>query len=134
MTEKEAIEIIKQVPLYRYECELEKGRQSDLFKALYMAIQALEEIQQYRAIGTVKEIRIREAQFKRLSEGYLVDLTSQREYRAIGTIEELQALKEKNEPKKVNEDDCCPICHTYGKDDNGVAGDYCPECGQKLDW
>lgn len=70
-------------------------------KYIDMAIQALEEIQQYRAIGT---------------------------------IEEFKALKDKAEPKKVDEDDCCPICHTYGKDDNGVAGDYCPECGQALDW
>lgn len=42
MTEREAVEIIKQVPLYRYECELEKHRQSDLFNALHTAIEALE--------------------------------------------------------------------------------------------
>ena len=42
MTVQEAIDLIKQVPLYRYECELEKGRQSDLYKALYMSIEALE--------------------------------------------------------------------------------------------
>lgn len=56
------------------------------------------------------------------------------DYEDIGTTEEFKALKDKAEPKKVDEDDCCPICHTYGKDDNGVAGDYCPECGQALDW
>ena len=44
------------------------------------------------------------------------------------------AALEKQIPKKVDEDDCCPLCHTYGKDDNGVAGDYCPNCGQKLLW
>ena len=42
MTENEAIEIIKFVPLYRYECELEKCRQSDLFQALSLSIEALE--------------------------------------------------------------------------------------------
>lgn len=42
MTVQEAIDLIKQVPLYRYECELEKGRQSDLFKALNLSIEALE--------------------------------------------------------------------------------------------
>ena len=42
MTVQEAIDLIKQVPLYRYECELEKGRQSDLYKALYISIEALE--------------------------------------------------------------------------------------------
>lgn len=38
MTVQEAKELIKQVPLYRYECELEKGRQSDLFQALNMCV------------------------------------------------------------------------------------------------
>ena len=42
MTENEAIEIIKFVPLYRYECELEKCRQSELFQALSLSIKALE--------------------------------------------------------------------------------------------
>ena len=42
MTVQEAIDLIKQVSLYRYECELEKGRQSDLYEALYLAIEALE--------------------------------------------------------------------------------------------
>ena len=55
-------------------------------------------------------------------------------YRAIGTIEEFKALKEKNEPKKVDEEYCCPICHTCGMDDDGIAGAYCTECGQKLNW
>lgn len=41
---------------------------------------------------------------------------------------------EKQKAKKVDEDDCCPLCRTYGKDDNGVEGLYCPNCGQKLDW
>lgn len=42
MTVQEAIDLIKQVPLYRYECELQKGRQSDLFKALNKAIEIME--------------------------------------------------------------------------------------------
>lgn len=42
MTEQEAVDILKSVPLYRYECELAKGRQSDLFNALDMSMQALE--------------------------------------------------------------------------------------------
>lgn len=55
-------------------------------------------------------------------------------YREIGTIEEFKELKEKNEPKKVDEDYCCPICHTCGMDDDGIKGTYCTDCGQKLDW
>lgn len=56
------------------------------------------------------------------------------QYRAIGTIEEFKALKEKSLEKKVDEEYCCPICHTCGMDDDGIAGDYCTNCGQKLDW
>ena len=36
-------------------------------------------------------------------------------------------------PVKPN-DNCCPKCSTYLKDDNGVEGDYCPNCGQAIDW
>ena len=40
MNNQKAIEIIKNTPLYRYECE--KENQSELFKALHVAVQALE--------------------------------------------------------------------------------------------
>ena len=76
---------------------------------LIKAIQALEEIQQYRAIGTVAE---------------------------------LQALKEKNEPKKptdiskVRDNEGyiglvgkCPSCGEILEEDTV----YC-DCGQALDW
>ena len=51
-----------------FHCDLLKP-DDDILQAYDEAIKSLEEIQQYRAIGTVKQIRIREAQFKRLSEG-----------------------------------------------------------------
>lgn len=41
---------------------------------------------------------------------------------------------EKQIPIKPNKYGCCPICTTYGKDDDGIEGDYCPGCGQRLDW
>ena len=53
------------------------------------------------------------------------------QYRAIGTVEEFKDLKEKNEPKKVayqGEHEKCPICGSFH-----VFGNYCTECGQKLD-
>jgi len=139
-------------------------------QTLIKAEKAIEEIQQYRAIGTVESLKglpaicdsLAESSMKAEKlieelkayraigtvEGYkrAVEVSKEnyylcaeykarlKKFEAIGTIDEFKALKEKNEPKKVNEDDCCPICHTYGKDDNEVAGDYCPECGQKLDW
>ena len=42
MTAQEAIKRIKETPLYRYEACLEEKRQSDLTKALLLAIKALE--------------------------------------------------------------------------------------------
>ena len=106
--------------------------------ALNAVTEAIDIIEQYRAIGTVKEIKIREAQFARLSEGYLSDLTSLREYQAIGTIEEFKALKEKNTPKKgipytsSNNHKFveCPGCHK----DMDLYYDFCQHCGQSVDW
>ena len=107
---------------------------------LKAVIVALEEIQSYREIGTVKEIKIREAQFARLSEGYLSDLTSLREYQSIGTVEEFKALKEKAEPKKPipldkwGEYHECPVCGKYSENALGCRYLYCPNCGCKYDW
>ena len=141
MTENEAKRQIKE-HLVIAGCE-------DLFcdvEALETAIQALEEIQQYRAIGSVKEIKIREAQFARLSEGYLNDLTLLREYQSIGTVEEFKALKEKNEPKKAigkrkYDEAYCPACNEVISDGEFWALDeyvhHCNYCGQAVkgvDW
>ena len=42
MTLEEAIDKIKWTSLYRYECDFEKEKQSDLFKALELAIETME--------------------------------------------------------------------------------------------
>lgn len=42
---EEAIEKIKQTPVYRYECELEEDSQSDLCKALCKAISDMEKFE-----------------------------------------------------------------------------------------
>ena len=92
---------------------------------LVVAIQALEEIQQYRAIGLTPELI-------EAMQGHNVALINDLgEYQAIGTIEELKALKEKNEPKKPIIHGLgqryCPICKCGGADHF-----YCARCGQKL--
>ena len=107
-----------------------------------MVNEILNELKQYRAIGTVKEIKIREAQFQRLSEGYLIDLTSLREYRELGTIADLQALKEKSVAKKVivyghndavgTDVGLCPMCN--GRPLRACDNQYCSDCGQHLNW
>lgn len=95
-----------------------------------VAIKALEEIQQYRAIGTVNE-------FKSLKENWLNKFDSLIEYRKIGTPEECRAAVEKQDkmPMRKGYDNgrirkCCGRCGCFVL----PASKYCSKCGQKLDW
>lgn len=91
-----------------------------------ICVKALEEIQQYRAIGTVEDIQLIFSLCKDLER--IV-----KKYEAIGTLDEFKVLKEKNEPKKIvrfEDGDKCPICNHWV----GFRYDYCDGCGQKLDW
>lgn len=141
MTENKAIEIIEYIKTFD---EMNFGATKN---ALDMAIKAFEEIQEYRAIGTVEGY---EAAIKSSIENYnlMKEYKAKlQDYEAIGTVEELKALKEKNEPKKPIPSDYekymdvvenakflrgaywCPNCkHTVR------SGTYCEDCGQKLDW
>ena len=83
MTENEAKEILLQIA---YDGEYPIGSS----EAFSIAIQALEEIQQYRSIGTVEELVKTQIREKVLN----VELES---YKEIGTIEEFKALKVENE-------------------------------------
>lgn len=59
------------------------------------------------------------------------------QYRAIGTIEEFKALKEKSEPKELEEHNfqdevhhyLCPSCRSIVS----FNQNYCDECGQALE-
>ena len=97
-----------------------------------IAIQALEEIQQYRAIGTVEQLEwCKDAShWKELFKEKL------EKYEAIDTIEEFKALKEKNVDKKAEWkfDDFtakfgnpyrCSNCDEEFED----TYNYCPNCG-----
>lgn len=156
MTENEAIEYmenevrcIKQASHCDRDC-LKCGlvkEEQPLLESFAVAIQALEEIQQYRAIGTVEEIQKKMEELDRWhadrineniknpfaytstsichncdhKDEYIEELEEEvEEYKAIGTIEEFKALKEKNEPKKV-------IHLTYDKH----YSYQCPSCGMK---
>lgn len=111
----------------------------------------LDELEQYRVIGTVEEI---ENSFKKTINAFdnanpliksALDILA--EYQAIGTIEEFKALKEKNTPYKPQEyEDRYYAC----KCDNILLPKWkkyptklmpkseglphCMACGQKLDW
>lgn len=87
-------------------------------KNMELIIKALEEVQQYRAIGTPEEFRV--------------------------SVEKQTAKKPYLQPVQKNEyreDECweCPSCDSflgYEVDcrDDHYRENYCPYCGQKLDW
>lgn len=113
MTENEKITINgKEVTLYR---EVETNLYRFSKDAVDMLLEALEEREQYRAIGTVEDI---EKGIKQSEEEFNMLM----EYRAIGTIDEFKALKEKSEPKKIKYEEYC-----------GFSDPVCPECKRDID-
>lgn len=77
------------------------------------AIEALEEVQQYRKIGTVEECR--EAVEKQISK--------EPDYEGDGY----------SNGQLVYDTWICPCCgHHYEVDYDDY--EYCPKCGQKIDW
>lgn len=74
--------------------------------AIDIAIKSIEEIQQYRAIGTVEECR---------------------------EARERQIPKKPIMHKDTNRADC-PICGATVRGIKEPFGDWCSKCGQKLDW
>ena len=126
-------------------------------EASRIAINALEEIQEYREVEQkLKELHGDWIDLLSFGEVYvewvakhnngvpqkIIHLTDEHvdmwnEYKAIGTIEEFKALKEKSAKKKPKEIDCigfntlvCPVC----KYALYLYEPYCDNCGQKLDW
>lgn len=86
------------------------------------AIKALEETQQYRAIGTVEELQD-------MKSNYFEALSDWRKYRKIGTLEECRVAVEKQTAisREIIEGKYfCPKCHNLAPHPM-----YCG-CGQKL--
>lgn len=100
MTEQEAGLILK-VRISRFD------HASDVNEALDVAKTALEEIQQYRAIGTVGECR-----------------------------EAMERQREKKPVKDKYNRDCCPDCGWIVCQDEygGRYLPHCENCGQAIDW
>ncbi len=114
MVEKEAIKRMK----YRIDTATDiagKGVDRKAYEDMEMAIKAFEEIQQYRAIGTVEECR--EAKEKQIPKNPI-------EY----------------EDKYYGCPNCGnPVMHKWEKypnipNDKSNGFPYCLGCGQKLDW
>lgn len=102
MTENEALEYIKNMAFMcgEYEkCQYGHQCTTKCLKATEIAIKALSEIQQYRAIGTVEELKSMKENgaFTGVELAQLATMQMRlKEYSAIGTVEEFKALKEKN--------------------------------------
>ena len=97
------------------------------------AIKALEEVQEYRKIGTVENL-------KTLCDLFgLNGFKKLEEYQKIGTVEECREAVEKQKGKKVSE-----ICGAFGEEyecpecgsplsNLDVFAEYCKWCGQKIE-
>lgn len=111
-------------------------------EASELAIQTLEEVQQYRAIGTPEELQD-------MKSDYFEALSDWRQYRKIGTLEECRAAMEKQIPRKPifnhNLSDtlslfhcecgnAIKVSHDTGIMNNNNAPNYCSNCGCRLDW
>lgn len=148
MTENEAIkELETSIDLAKM-CTQNYERKNEI-QGYEMAIKALEEVQQYRQIGSVELF----AETKKLSDltkkcgtiGKVFDECA--EYAAIGTVEEFREAVEKQAAKKPTLIDYkkyanfvdnahflrdaywCPNCKRVVR-----SGSFCRDCGQKLDW
>ncbi len=114
MTESEAIEKLKNMRLFMQIIDKNSEHKfaEDDYKTNDMAIQALEEVQQYREIGTLEECR---------------------------TAREKQILKKPYHISQVDDNDNakveCPSCHaTADYAVNVIKRGHCWKCGQLLDW
>nr|DAW60717.1 MAG TPA: zinc-ribbon containing domain protein [Caudoviricetes sp.] len=122
MTENKAIELLKNN--YPKCCKMVNGRYKggfdntdcELGQAFNIAIKALEEVQQYRAIGTPEECRAAVGNdAKRVIKKHKV--VAPEDIEAFGA----DALLGR-----------CPVCEELV---NNVWNEkYCGDCGQKLDW
>lgn len=111
MSEKEAIEWLKAISATQKE-SIHMNSLLNRKEALHMAIQALEEIQQYRAIGTLDECREAVERMKPKSPTYDGD-----GYAPDGTF--------------VWDEWLCPNCGSRYEVDFDEY-DHCPNCGQAI--
>lgn len=115
------------------------------------AISAMQELQQYRQIGTVEE-------FAEIQNILMRDAPTLKKYRQIGTLEECREAMERRKKRKPNTRIVgphdlqtihyeCPTCakelahdlryKDIEKDEvyiSGIRTQYCGECGQNILW
>ena len=147
MTENEAIELLKNnYPKTRkmVDGRLQGGfddHECDVGIVIDLAINALEEVQQYRAIGTPEELQTMKERggFTGVELANIAEMQMKlKEYEAIGTPEECREAVEKQTDEKPT-----AVLGTFGGkeyeckncgSDVCYGEEYCRWCGQKLDW
>ena len=117
MTENEAIKIGKDLyeNITSYATNIIPTKRYIEF--IEMAIKALEEIQQYRAIGTVDELKALKEKNMAKKQGNINDFDSHLRLSKVGFLCCSSTNKEIRYPLISLRD-----------------LEYCPRCGQKLDW
>ena len=97
-------------------------------EALDVAIQALEEVQKYRAIGTPEELQD-------MKSNYFEALSDWRQYRKIGTLEECRAAVERSNEKTRIIDGITECCgYDFGIDAfQRELPKFCPVCGREIE-
>ena len=145
MNENEAIERIK----YRMHTAGQVTGESGM-EDLEMAIKALEEVQQYRAIGTPEECRKSLEICKAMVERNITpdDMENYMKFedeciKQGFTLDSILKSREKQTAKKIeifNGQASCPNCKPFFREMNVLRSliawnmPYCKHCGQKLDW
>lgn len=100
---------VRKKSLGEYYSNLENCKKE--IEACEIAVKALEDVQQYRAIGTPKECRA-------LKDRLVAKKVSLRHVRKFDGFDDGE----------------CPTCGESVSRDFDGTDIFCPECGQKLDW
>ena len=110
----------------------------DTIVAIEIAIEALKEIQQYRAIGTVEECKELASMVTTEKKNVLGQIVDEwKEYIEIGTVEECREAREKQKPKKPHRNyekfsGLWCRCGWYLGKKQCLDIKYCPNCGQAI--
>ena len=107
---------------------------------MQMTVEALEEVQQYQELGTVRELKaLKERSLTGLELAKIAVIIQKfKKYEAVGTVEECREARERQVPKKVMDDAAfglCPCCHTEFNSELLEEYDmrYCIYCGQAIE-
>ena len=104
---------------------------------LKTAISAMRELQEYKQLGTLEEMKLLKATHLTGVELAQIScaLKQLAEYEKIGTLEEVREAVEKQKRKKPCTSNRCYVCPRCGLVTSlKIKHNYCDACGQHIDW